>query len=85
MNIELKARLKQWYSDAQIVAFFGARSDSELAQIVTAMQDMTDQQVAKFRKQLGATYRKQLAARPPKRRRSAFGVMLVRLHNDDKL
>lgn len=78
MNTLIKTQLQKHFSDAQMRAFFGARSDDELGQIVTAVETMTTQQLAGFKRQLGAVHRQRMAHRKIKSKgHSVFGSMLV--------
>ena len=79
MNELLKAGLMVHFSDAQLTAFFGARSDSELETILDAMQKMTPSQVVRFKRQLGILYRRSHGLRQNNRKgtHSVMGTLIV--------
>lgn len=85
MNPLIKSQLQIHFSPAQMQAFFAARSDDQLTQIVTAIDAMTPQQVIGFKRQLGAVHRQKAMRRKQNAKgHSAFGKLLLSLRDGDK-
>lgn len=87
MNTTQREMLQRYYTPRQVQAWFGARSDMELAEILSGLSDMTQDERVRFGRQLAAVRRQQRAAYVARLlgdggKRSVFGAMLVQMGRD---
>lgn len=83
MNNLQRTTLRQYYTDAQVTAWFGARSDRELGLLIDALATMTPGERIAFGRQCAAVRRMQ-RARKPLQQHSEFGRMLVEMSHEVK-